>query len=182
MSYIKPNNDKVASFLEDLEKGYLIYKDGKLFWTVSRKAGVIKPLKEPVEVKTVLKGYKVISKMVNGKRVQARQHRVIYARFNGLEALNEADTINHIDGNRMNNRIENLECVTREENEQHAILNGLKKRGSQHAKAKLTEKEVIEIKRMLKQGMKIRHVAKIYGVEEHIVGDIKRNRTWKHVG
>lgn len=185
MNYVKPNNDKVMPFLEDLKKGHLLYKEGKLYWTVSRQAGGFKKLSEPKLVDTTLKGYKVISKMVEGKRVQARQHRVIYAWVYGVEALKQADSVNHIDGNRLNNLHTNLECISRQENEKHAIDNGLKLRGSKHGNSTLSEDEVKKIKEDLnkadrKYGLHAK-LGRKYGVSRSIIRDIHTGRTWKHI-
>lgn len=74
-------------------------------------------------------GYPVVSICINGDRRVDHVHRLVAQAFigppNGL-------MVNHIDGNKRNNRIENLEYVTREENAAHAGRIGLVQSGDRH--------------------------------------------------
>ncbi|MBQ6004894.1 MAG: NUMOD4 motif-containing HNH endonuclease [Selenomonadaceae bacterium] len=55
--------------------------------------------------------------------------------------------VNHRDGNKQNNAIDNLEWVTQSENARHAYETGLRKSGCEHGRAKLTAEQVREIRR-----------------------------------
>jgi hypothetical protein len=84
--------------------------------------------------------------------------------------------INHLDGNKENNSINNLELVTAKENIIHAVVTGLNDtRGEKNARAKLTDKEVAQIKRMLGTTTQ-RNIANIYGVHESHISAIKKGR------
>lgn len=92
--------------------------------------------------------------------------------------------VNHLDGNKRNNRLENLAWCTNQENTAHAHLLGLCKPqyGEYNSQAKLTEKEVIEIIELLKtHSFTQQAIGKIYGVSAETIGDIKRKRRWKHL-
>ena len=85
------------------------YSDGELFWKVSPKAFItVGDIAGCVEVR----GYKVIK--ILGRKYKA--HRLIFLYHNGYIPK----FIDHIDGNRINNRIENLRVATREQNNQNA--------------------------------------------------------------
>ena len=181
--YIKPNDKKLIPFLEDMEKGYLIYEDGNLYKTVSRQAGKLRKLEKPLLIKAKVRGYKVVSRYYEGKRIQARQHRLIYAWFYGLEALAKYDSINHEDGDKDNNRIENLTCMSRKDNEKHKNDTGLTLNGSKHGNSIFTEEQVIYIKNELKKEKygTCARLAREFGVTKTAVYDIKRGRTWGHI-
>jgi group I intron endonuclease len=53
--------------------------------------------------------------------------------------------------------------------------------GENGSNAKLTETQVIEIKKMLKSGMSNRQIAKLFGVGKSCIGDISSGRCWSHI-
>lgn len=92
-------------------------------------------------------------------------------------------TINHINGNKLDNRVENLEYLSMTDNMHHASEHGLLTIGSNHPQAKLSENDVIEIKRALqnyRRGM-ILDLARTYNVNKEAIRLIKIGRTWRHV-
>jgi hypothetical protein len=88
--------------------------------------------------------------------------------------------VNHIDGNKENNTLENLEYVTPARNVQHSHDIGLhpEPRGQEHGQALLTEADVMGIRTMLHSGSTQREVAGAYGVSQATVGHIHTRRTW----
>lgn len=96
--------------------------------------------------------------------------------------------VNHIDGERRNNRPENLEWVTSKENKRHAIALGLyanlgknPARGEKNVMSKLTESQVIEIFRRHQNWETARALAREFGVSDTLVRAISDRRIWKHV-
>ena len=70
------------------------------------------------------KGYLQVQLCKNGKRKQCLVHRVVAEIF--IPHFDEKqDIVNHIDGNKLNNIVENLEWCTQKQNVQHAIRNNL---------------------------------------------------------
>ena len=69
-------------------------------------------------------GYKYVILNFNGQKKNIKVHRLVLRCFNQVENFNEL-TVNHKDGNRLNNRLDNLEWMTFEENIYHAAENGL---------------------------------------------------------
>lgn len=92
--------------------------------------------------------------------------------------------INHKDGDKFNNHVDNLEYCTASENAQHAIRTGLKRiyRGEECAAAILTEAQVREIKKLLRDTkLTLRAIGDMYSVSFKTIGNIKYNHRWSHV-
>lgn len=88
--------------------------------------------------------------------------------------------VNHIDGDKANNALDNLEWSTRQEQELHAQRNGLKaNRGSSNSNAKLTAAEVLEIREAAKTS--ISELSRTFGVSRKTITDIKSRATWSHI-
>lgn len=93
----------------------------------------------------------------------------------------EGMQVNHKDGDRLNNRPDNLEYVTPKANMQHALSLGLLKShiGEASSQAKLTNQQALEIFRTT--GVSQRKLAIRYGVSAGLVQQIKEKRAWKHM-
>jgi len=94
--------------------------------------------------------------------------------------------VNHKNGNKLDNRAENLEWTTQSENQIHAVQTGLQPkqfRGWEHKKAKLTKEQVREIKGLYVKG-KITHqeIADIYKVSRQTITDLLANKIYRVEG
>jgi hypothetical protein len=91
--------------------------------------------------------------------------------------------VNHLDGNKQNNIVGNLEWSTPSENIIHANKTGLQThpKGEDHHSARLTEKEVIKIKEMLRDGVRGKDIVKQFSITKQMVYYIKNGRSWQHV-
>lgn len=72
-------------------------------------------------------GYSVITLSKKGVMTQFRVHRLVAKSF--LDNSENKPFVNHIDGNKQNNTLENLEWCTHQENMDHAYANGLVRNG-----------------------------------------------------
>lgn len=70
-------------------------------------------------------GYMQVALSLNGKNKTFKVHRLVAEMF--LDNKNMLPCVNHKDGNKINNHIENLEWVTHSQNNYHAVANGLVK-------------------------------------------------------
>ena len=87
--------------------------------------------------------------------------------------------VNHIDGNKENNALSNLEWSSGEDNEKHAHRTGLKSgRGSANSNAKLNADDVVAIRAAPDP---TEDLAARYGVSKATIASIKAGRTWQHV-
>lgn len=94
---------------------------------------------------------------------------------------NNLPEVNHKDGNKLNNKVSNLEWVTRNQNIQHSFDTGLNTSvGERNGRHEITEDTVRLIKTLLLQHS-IKEVSVITNVKYNIVSKISRGATWKHV-
>lgn len=91
--------------------------------------------------------------------------------------------INHKNGIKGDNRLENLEWCTHSENVKHAYDTGLTKprKGEQSTSSVLTELDVIMIRLYKELGWSYKKLAKMYNVVPSNIASIVKRQTWKHV-
>lgn len=89
--------------------------------------------------------------------------------------------VNHKDGNKANNSVENLEWVTHRENMDHAINFGLVKRAEENANSKLTTDQAEQICKMLEHGYRNVDIAKSMQIPKSLVSSIRYGICWKHI-
>ena len=122
-----------------------------------------------------LSGY--LSVGINGS--QKTVHRLVALAFLGSPP-SAAHGVNHKDGNKTNNRIDNLEWMTQKQNLRHAVeVLGLM-RGT-HKNAKVTPERVIQIREMRTRGVSVRDVADAHGISKQLVSAIIAGREWAWV-
>lgn len=95
-------------------------------------------------------GYLTFNLYINSKPKTTAIHRVVAEAFLGENPDNLY--VNHIDGDKTNNRLDNLEYVTPKENALHAFKTGLNKSGENHPNSKLRNRDIILIKLLQKLG------------------------------
>lgn len=110
----------------------------------------------------------------DGKRYNRRVHKLVADAF--LQNPDQMQQVNHIDGNKENNRFDNLEYFTAKENMRHAFKTGLhSKRG------RLTEDELNQIVEMLNAGVIYKEIANRFDISSNLVEHIAAGRLHKEL-
>lgn len=128
-------------------------------------------------------GYKAVSlTCTDGSRIQRRVHRLTmmtFCYFSGCENFE----VNHVDGNKFNNDITNLEWITTKGNVRHAIDHNLRPSwgGENNPKAVFTEIDVQNIISLALQGYGNKEIAKMYGGNESSISALCQGQTWSHI-
>lgn len=85
--------------------------------------------------------------------------------------------VNHKDGNKLNNCVENLEWVTNKQNHDHALQKGLILTGENCSWSKLTKEQVDFIRKHTELNSK--ELSKVFGISSSHIREIRRNESWK---
>lgn len=151
---------------------YLVSDAGSVFSTI-RAGRHLKPF-------IINTGYEALSLMPDGasRPVKVLVHRIVAAAF----CDGSGEVVNHKDGNKRNNHASNLEWCSYSENNDHARDTGLTANfGSRHYAAKLSDEDVIQIRKRVACGVLQRDVAEEYGVTRRAIGKIASGVAWRRV-
>ena len=148
--------------------------------TYLRKGQVLKPMK------TGTSAYLQVHLRKNNTTFANTIHRLVAFAFLGLPPTGMNQT-NHQDGNKTNNRLENLEWCTASMNLWHAyhVLKIPQRggaRGEQSGTAKLTEEQVKEIRALYATGLYTQvTLSKLFPVNSQNINHIVTRKSWKHI-
>ena len=122
-------------------------------------------------------GYHYLSLWKNGIGKSVTVHRLVLKAFRGELNLQT----NHIDGNKDNNYLNNLEYLTVSENHKHAHRIGLKSQtGEKNNASKLNNKKVLMI-RAIYPTCKQYKLAEMFNVTQTTISAIINKRLWAHI-
>lgn len=137
-----------------------------------RKSKIIKNFKTK-------SGYLIVPLTKDGKEIKFLVHRIVAEAF--IPNPENKPQINHINGNKTDNQVENLEWATRSENIKHADKNNLRiLKGVNNSGSKLTEKEVLEI-RSIGKSKTLNELSITYNVTFQCISKILNRITWTHI-
>ena len=168
---------------------YFVSIDGNVKttnWKGTKKIAILKPAIDK-------KGYKRVGLFINGKLHTKKVHRLVAMAF--IPNPENKPQVNHKNGIKTDNRVENLEWCTAKENVSHAINNELFsfqtpeksinktfKKGSLNGMSKLTEDKVLEIRSKFKPRLYTKEMlAKEYNISLACIKDVISRKSWRHV-
>lgn len=118
-------------------------------------------------------GYYTFDLCKNGNPKKTKIHRLVAEHF--LEKEINKKIVNHIDGDKSNNRATNLEWTTSKINNEHAYAVGLRK-------TKLTTVEIKEMRNFYDDNLYTTYeLAQLYGISQSNVWNIVKRKTWRYV-
>lgn len=123
-------------------------------------------------------GYLLVDLRKEGKRYMRLVHRLVAETF--LPNPNNLPQVNHIDGNKSNNDITNLEWCSCSENQYHAFRNNLKPKNFKHPNSKLTLEQVLYIKHHCKE-YSMYYFAKKYKVNTATIKQIIEGKSYREI-
>ena len=164
---------------------YKVYKNGKIY-KCKRKVNLkneYKNCKSRLMDGTINNGYIRISFIYGKKIMHILAHRLIWLYFN--DDIIEGLEPNHKNGVKNDNRLSNLELITRSEQMIHAVnvlgrkignfTSGKDKKGGSH---KLTEKKVLRIRKLLKEGLSQYKIAEMFDISRGAIEGIDNGKNW----
>ena len=152
---------------------YSVDTDGRIF---SEKFGKVRELKGIDNGG----GYLQVELWKNGKSKRMQMHRLVAMAF--LDNPENYAEVNHKNGIKTDNRLDNLEWCSRSMNQKHAFAIGLKSnKGSKNNASKITDEQAIEIFSRLDNGEQPIEITKDYPTSRNAITKMKTGRTWTHI-
>lgn len=127
-------------------------------------------------------GYEKVALVSNdNKRHRYSVHRLVLENFCPIGNMKNLQ-VNHIDGNKLNNNLSNLEWVTPHENTKHAFAIGLKtQKGEANNAAKYSEEIILQVIEMFQQGYTGAEIDRHFGFCADYANSIRRKERWSYL-
>ena len=167
--------------IKGFEERFLISNYGRILSINGRRKGInLMQFKSPDSTGYLVTQLRKVDESGNWIYLRQRIHVLVAEHF--LVKPNIPNVcVNHLDRNRLNNHVSNLEWTDLASNVKHAKDNGsfLVMTGSRHFMSKLNEEQVLECRRRYKAGgVSHQQLASEYGISRRNMGDVINGVTW----
>lgn len=154
----------------ELLKHYTFNEDGTIF---SRKG-------KSLSYHYCKKGYaRVNLKDTKGRSRTYLVHRLIAAAH--IPNPHGKPQVNHLNGDKRDNKAGNLEWVTNQENTDHAVVTGLVPRGSGRPNSKLSDAQVVQLRELREEGWNYYQLGKRFNIAYQSAHKVATRQTYTHI-
>lgn len=158
----------VKIILDNEESNYSIDKEANIYSHITNK--YLKP-------KVSKNGYLRVTLYHNNRRYEKYIHRIMMETFCPI-IYGDRDEVNHIDSDKTNNKLENLEWCNRHENIKHSIKSGIY--SNKHYKI-YPDDTIHEICKELEKGVKDKYICRKFNIDQRYLSDIKNGKVRKNI-
>lgn len=124
-------------------------------------------------------GYEILSLCVGSTKKTFTVHKIVMLAFRGKRPADK-HCIAHGDGNKRNNKLENLRYATFTENNQDKLLHGTHLEGEAHHRSKLDNQKVARIRKLHEDGVNQKEISRMINVSHSAVNCVVNRKTWKN--
>lgn len=177
-------DNEVWKDIEGFESFYQVSSAGRIK-SLSRKiirkrSSVEETLPERImSVKKRTNYYPKVSLSKNGKVRYFKVHKLVALAF--LQKDSAKNQVNHVDGDKTNNNVANLEWISPSDNIKHARDSGLIIDKSRKGNKRLNLAQVVFFKILHSEGFSYEKIGKIFNISRCTISDAVTGRTWKHL-
>jgi hypothetical protein len=125
-------------------------------------------------------GYVRVGLSRDGRRCNRYIHDLVLTAFVGPRPPG-ALACHFPDRDRTNNRASNLRWDTPKANARDAVVHGTNLAGTRHPKAKITDRDVREIRRLKAEGLTGKQIGELFGMNRNSINRIAAGKAWAHV-
>lgn len=162
-------------YINDRKTKYMVTIYGEIISIKKETKKILKPLIDK-------DGYEHVVIHIDGKKYRRSIHRLVALAF--IPNPNNKPEVNHKDGNKSNNNVDNLEWATSKENINHAWDKGFAdaKRGSDHPESKYSDKQIHRVCKMLESNKKtMKEISEKTKVSYTVVKQIRNRILWRSI-
>lgn len=135
---------------------------------------------KPVAITKCNKGYnRVCLTRKDGQKQSYLVHRLVAKKF--IPNPHNLPQVNHKDGDKDNNSVDNLEWVTGQQNVKHSVKTGLIKRGDDRPNAKLSAKAVKELRALREEGYNYYELGRMFNIAYQTAHKVCTRQTYTHI-